>query len=138
MLLTHNTKSIRQIYNRRNTRAMRDREAAQLFLKLRLDHLCAAARGDPDASPTPGKVCPQLPPTPMPPQVSSSAAYFIIAHALWMFGALCWCGRPSGNGDRHVKGEHVKIIFKRRNLGAKKVMLRRAVTRTRASPNACP
>ena len=31
MLLTHNTKSIKQVYNRRNTRAVRDREAAQLF-----------------------------------------------------------------------------------------------------------
>ena len=28
MLLTHNTKSIKQNYNRRNTRAVRDREAA--------------------------------------------------------------------------------------------------------------
>jgi len=31
MLLTHNTKSIKQNYNRRNTRAVRDREVAQLF-----------------------------------------------------------------------------------------------------------
>jgi len=31
MLLTHNTKNTKQIYNRRNTRAVRDREAAQLF-----------------------------------------------------------------------------------------------------------
>ena len=31
MLLAHNTKSIKQNYARRNTRAVRDREAAQLF-----------------------------------------------------------------------------------------------------------
>jgi len=31
MLLTHNTKSIKQNYDRRNTRAVRDREAAQLL-----------------------------------------------------------------------------------------------------------
>ena len=31
MLPTHNIKSIKQIYDRRNTRAVRDREAAQLF-----------------------------------------------------------------------------------------------------------
>jgi len=38
--------------------------------------------------------------------------FFIVAavatSALWTFEALCWCGRPSGRGGRHVKGGHVK------------------------------
>jgi len=25
-----------------------------------------------------------------------------------MFETLCWCGRLSGSGGRHVKGEHLK------------------------------
>jgi len=34
MLLTHNTKSIKQIYNRRNTRAVRDREEFNFFFSI--------------------------------------------------------------------------------------------------------
>ena len=52
MLLTHNTKSTKQNYDRRNTRAVRDRETAQLFFNQRNQHR-GALRG------TPGSVCPQ-------------------------------------------------------------------------------
>jgi len=69
----------------------------------------------------------------MPQKVSSSTDYSS-PRALWTFKVLCWCGRPSGSGGRHVKGGHVKVIFKRQNPGAKKSMLRRAATRTRARP----
>ena len=33
--------------------------------------------------------------------------FFIVARSLDV-RSPCWCGRPSGSGGRHVKGEHVK------------------------------
>ena len=81
------------------------------------------------SQPWPAPNCPH----PHAPKFSSSTASSSL-RAIWTFEALCWYGRPSGSGGRHVKGEHIKITFKRRNPGAKKGMLRRAATRTRARP----
>ena len=79
-------------------------------------------RGDPDASPTPDKVhaqhintcvppppaaCLLLPPTPMPSKGLFINDFLIVARSLNV-RSLCWCGRPSCSGGRHVKGEHVK------------------------------
>jgi len=41
--------------------------------------------------------CPKLPPSPRPQGFCSLNVRI-----------PCWCGRPSGSGGRHVKGEHVK------------------------------
>ena len=63
--------------------------------------------------------CPQLPPTPTPPKVSSSTVSS--RQALFeCVKSLCWCGRPSDSGGRLVKGEHEKDAANATSQGQKR------------------
>jgi len=63
-------------------------------------------------------------------------SFFIVAPgALWTFGTLCWCGRPSGSGGRHVKGEHVKDAANAAFQGAKKYAAARGDPGTSPTPD---
>ena len=79
-----------------------------------------------------------LPPTaphPHAPKVFFINGFFVVApSALLTLETICWCRKPSGSGSRHVKGEHVEDVANAALQGAKKVMLRRAATRTPAQP----
>ena len=87
--------------------------------------------------------CPQLPPTSTPPKKgSSSAASSSSRQGLFeCLTPFVGCGRPSDSGGRVVKCEHVKDAANAAFQEAKKSMLRRAATRTRAhtpSPHSRP
>ena len=91
----------------------------------------AAARGDPDASPTPDKAqarhintCVPLPPVACPqPHVPQG---FLMQQAQWQLRSTREGRAHKGRGERGLSG------------GRKKGMMRRAATRTRAPPTCLP
>jgi len=72
--------------------------------------------------------CPNCPPTPRPQGFFINGFFIAMPSTLWTFE------RPSDSGGRVAKGRHVKDAANAAFQGAKKGMLRRAATRTRAPP----
>ena len=60
----------------------------------------------------------------------------VVVAAVVVVVVVCWCGRPSDSGGRHVKGG--RKGRGERNLSGEKGMLQRAATQTRAPPHAFP